>query len=376
MPSIKENLNMWEKEYNWIEDGDEWSEPWGGTNYMWFGSIFPRIMKNLPCHSILEIACGHGRISQYLLKYCKELILLDLSNNCIEHCKKRFAKHKHIKYYVTDGLSMNMIEDNSIDFVFSWDSLVHAEKKVLKHYINELSKKLTKGGTGIIHHSNIGTYRNKSNKLLVYNSGWRAEDMTAKDFVIFCKDSNLICKTQEIFRWSSLAFSDCISYFYKSAQNDNNFTTKTYINKQFINEQWSINSISKLYGSIHSDNLIPEYYLSFENWKNYLIDISLKRDIYFWGIGKYFNNVLDYYLNEIGLCRISGLIDKFHRKKDLDKYNYKVYSPKEIFNKYNNYESKPFFIISSFTGEKEIEKLLLENDFIKGIDFLSSAYYF
>ena len=239
MPSIEENLNMWDKEYTWKEDGDEWSAAWGGTEYMWQGSILPRVIRNIPCKRIVEIACGHGRISQYLLKYCEELILIDISESCIEHCRKRFAEYGHIKYFVNDGLSLDMIEDNSVDFVFSWDSLVHAEKNVLKNYLKELSKKMKIKSAGFIHHSNIGIYiENESNELTVYNSGWRAEDMTAADFAGFCFENELICKTQEIFRWSSLAFSDCISYFYKPLEFDfENEKTIVFKNYNFLNEQ-------------------------------------------------------------------------------------------------------------------------------------------
>ena len=35
-----------------------------------------------------------------------------------------------------------MIQDKSIDFVFSFDSLVHAEAEVIEAYLNQLAMKL------------------------------------------------------------------------------------------------------------------------------------------------------------------------------------------------------------------------------------------
>ena len=51
-----------------------------------------------------------------------------------------------------------MVEDGSVDFAFSFDSLVHAEADVLGAYLGELARKLKPDGVGFIHHSNIGGY--------------------------------------------------------------------------------------------------------------------------------------------------------------------------------------------------------------------------
>lgn len=173
MATINENLKQWNN-YDWNRAGDEWSAGWGGSDYLWALTIQPRIIKNIPCSTILEIACGNGRISQYLLKYCRKLILVDICQSCIDYCKDRFKDYNHIEYIVNDGISLDMISDNSIDFVFSWDSLVHADKNVIQNYIYELSNKMNSNATGFIHHSNFGANKKliDSNKK-IFNSGWQ-----------------------------------------------------------------------------------------------------------------------------------------------------------------------------------------------------------
>ncbi len=136
MPTIEENLNAW-SQYNWPDGGDEWSQAWGGTDYLWYGTIFPRLQYFLPTSYILEIAPGFGRMTNYLRKYCEKLIVVDLTEKCINACKERFATDTHIHYHVNDGKSLSMIPDKSIDFIFSWDSLVHAEADAIEGYINE-----------------------------------------------------------------------------------------------------------------------------------------------------------------------------------------------------------------------------------------------
>ena len=54
---------MAKPDYEWIQAGEEWSEPWGGSAPQWFGSIFPRIHAYFPANTILEIASGFGRWS-------------------------------------------------------------------------------------------------------------------------------------------------------------------------------------------------------------------------------------------------------------------------------------------------------------------------
>ena len=77
MPSIIENRNHW-TEYNWPKQGDEWSKAWGGTPYLWHGTIFPRILSKLPVDTILEIAPGFGRCTAYLQYLCKRIIIIDV----------------------------------------------------------------------------------------------------------------------------------------------------------------------------------------------------------------------------------------------------------------------------------------------------------
>src|SRR4051812_41608893 len=135
MPTLDENIHMWKGRYGWEKYGEEWSQKWGGSEAQWFGSIHPRIHSFLPTTTILEIAPGFGRWTNYLKNYCEHLIVVDLAENCIRACKERFAGNSNISYYVNDGRSLEMIGDNTIDFVFSFDSLVHAESDVIQDYL-------------------------------------------------------------------------------------------------------------------------------------------------------------------------------------------------------------------------------------------------
>lgn len=246
MPTIDDNYGKWSS-YAWSEAGDEWSSEWGGSRYLWFGTIFPRVQACLPTDTILEIAPGHGRCTQYLIPWCRNLIIVDLVKDCINACKKRFEKVGHIQYFVNDGKSLDMIPDNAIDFVFSWDSLVHAESEILLSYLQYLSRKLKMNGIGFIHHSNLGFFVDpKTGEVTIENPHWRSSTMTAELFRVYCKEVGLQCLSQEIVTWGGDVLHDCFSLFTRGvAERDMN--TVIYENRDFMNEAHNLRRISEMY---------------------------------------------------------------------------------------------------------------------------------
>ena len=126
--------------------GDPWSKPWGSARGQWYGTIYPRIQGFLPAAAILEIAPGFGRWTEFLLEYCETLVGVDVSPKCIEACQERFADRSGARFEVNDGHSLPMVEDSSIDFAFSFDSLVHVEAETLAGYLSELARVLKPDG--------------------------------------------------------------------------------------------------------------------------------------------------------------------------------------------------------------------------------------
>ncbi|MDD5193951.1 MAG: class I SAM-dependent methyltransferase [Candidatus Nanoarchaeia archaeon] len=235
MPSIEKNREMWGKNANWEGKGEEWSRNWGGTPYIWAGTVLPRIIQFVPCETIVEIAPGYGRFTQYLRKLCKRLIIVDLNKNCIDECKKRFCFDKKIIYLVNDGRTLKGIPDNSVDFIFSWDSLVHCEEDVIKSYLFESKRVLKFNGRGLFHHSNYGIFNMEFNKHCFSNS------MTAEKFIIFCKEAGIFCNYQEIIDQDK-DMQACLSFFTKT---DKYSKTKIFNNKEFYKEVNNLRRISE-----------------------------------------------------------------------------------------------------------------------------------
>jgi SAM-dependent methyltransferase len=217
MPEVDENLANWSAGWDWSHQGDEWSAWWGGTPALWYGALLPRIHGFVPTGTILEIAPGYGRWTQYLKDLAGQLVIVDLTERCIEACKQRFAASSNIEYHVNDGRSLDMVEDGSVDFAFSFDSLVHVESDVLGAYIEQLGRKLKPDGVGFIHHSNIGAYGALTRLArrmpgptvgplvrrgaLINIVAWRAESVTADSVAAQCERAGLSCVGQEKINW-------------------------------------------------------------------------------------------------------------------------------------------------------------------------------
>jgi len=224
MPTIEENLFM-HNNYGWPQEGHEWSLPWHGTETLWRGTLFPRIQSFVPADTILEIAPGFGRITSYLLNFCKNLAVVDLTERCIEACRNKFSIYSHITYHVNDGKSLDMIPDNSIDFCISYGSLIHAEADVIEAYLEQLTRKFTPNGIGFIHHSNVQDciagfpYDMPPEKTqfykMVFRQNVRAESVGAQCFAEICKKVGLQCIGQELINWTlDLPIPiDCFSIF-------------------------------------------------------------------------------------------------------------------------------------------------------------------
>jgi len=204
MPTTEENLKKWDIEYNWTMHGEEWSRYWGDSKKQWNAMIYPKIEKYLKnTWTILEIAPGYGRWTAYLTLFCKKFYGVDLSPSCVEFCKERFNDEMH-EFYTNDGKSLEMIPDNSCDFVFSFDSLVHVEIDVLFMYLTQIYNKLKDGGTAFLHVSNLGG----TTPLIEQPPHWRARTTSGLVLVEFARAIGFSGEW-ELVDWCGVKDLDC-----------------------------------------------------------------------------------------------------------------------------------------------------------------------
>jgi SAM-dependent methyltransferase len=162
----------------------------------WERTIWP-IIKDEDFTSTLELACGHGRNTEFLRRFAKSIDVIDVNQTCIDACETRFGLEKDgcvFRYHVTSGNTLP-VSSGSISFGYSWDSMVHFDKLVVRDYVRDFYRALKPGGSAFLHHSNYG--------MIAPNSSWtknhgNRSDMTADLMREYAEAAGLKIKFQRL----------------------------------------------------------------------------------------------------------------------------------------------------------------------------------
>jgi SAM-dependent methyltransferase len=251
--SIEHN-RRWNAANAFGDDGGElWSGSWGGTPYLWLCTILPRIHSYLPADTVLEIAPGYGRCTAFLQRHTRHLIGVDLNEACVVACKERFTAFNHMEFHVNDGKSLPMVRDRSVDFVFSWDSMVHAQPDALIPYMRECARCLKPGGIGFVHHSNLASVLadpGRGSAGAAECGQGRADQVDADAFRLYCEQAGLRVLSQEIIPWGNPAPTDCMTTF--SLTDSPVGECIKVVNPAFRSEQRQARLLSAIYGGSRS----------------------------------------------------------------------------------------------------------------------------
>lgn len=208
MPEIKWNDWFWGTHYDWKDQGEEWSSAWGSSEAQWFGTLYPRLHRYLPAPTILEIAPGFGRWTRFLLPQCNHYYGVDLSPACIDHCTRRFARASQARFVKNDGKSLAFLGKTKLDFVFSFDSLVHADEDVLDTYVAQILPRLSSRGAAFLHHSNAAALNLQEPIPHVRSAKVSASIVRAS---VLAHGGRVL--SQECVNWGSPLLLDCLTVF-------------------------------------------------------------------------------------------------------------------------------------------------------------------
>jgi SAM-dependent methyltransferase len=174
---------------------------------LWRNLIWPMI-QGADFSVTMDFACGHGRNSAKLVEYAKKLLCVDVNPEAIRKCKQRFAHQPKVVCILNDGATLSAIDDASLTFIYSFDSVVHFEIDLIRSYLLEFHRVMRPGATAFIHHSNVGSGTYGTN--VHGRSGASAES-----FKQACESAGLVCDKQRILDWGAHQKLDCITQFHK-----------------------------------------------------------------------------------------------------------------------------------------------------------------
>jgi ubiquinone/menaquinone biosynthesis C-methylase UbiE len=103
----------------------------------------------------LELAVGHGRMTDILLGKSGKTYGVDVLQENIDFCQERFGDRPDLVLLKNNGVRLEGIENDSVTFVFCFDSMVHFDSDVIRNYLGEFCRVMKSGGFAFLHHSNL-----------------------------------------------------------------------------------------------------------------------------------------------------------------------------------------------------------------------------
>lgn len=104
------------------------------------------ILKNSRERACFEFGCGNGRMTEFLAERFNLVWAIDISSEMVKLAKQRLSRFKNIKYLVGGGEKIK-INDNSIDFIFSYAVLQHLlNKRMVENVLREFYRVVKRDG--------------------------------------------------------------------------------------------------------------------------------------------------------------------------------------------------------------------------------------
>ncbi len=146
------NKAIWEA-WDWGGGGDEWT-----PSEEWKSSVMKCVLRKFIPEGkrVLEIGPGGGRWTGALIGRSSEFTAVDISESCVELCRKKFGAEAKAKFIVGNGADLNGVPDGSIDALWSFDVFVHINQSEVESYAGEFRRIMTPGAVGVIHHGSAG----------------------------------------------------------------------------------------------------------------------------------------------------------------------------------------------------------------------------
>jgi tRNA (cmo5U34)-methyltransferase len=147
--------------------------------------MFQYIPENFKPKRIIDLGCGTGNLTREILDHFPdaEIHALDLSEEILDECKKRFPNAHNITYIKADFKHMKL-EPNTYDLVMSSIAIHHIEDPFKIQLYNDVFRALkdnslfifadqTRGITDEIYFNNIACWKVEALKLGSTEENWK-----------------------------------------------------------------------------------------------------------------------------------------------------------------------------------------------------------
>ena len=131
--------------------GSEWGDPdvWTPLQFVRDHYVLPFVN---PEHVAVEIGCGGGRWTRYLLGF-KAVYAVDYYAPLLSEFRKTFSRYRHVVAVKNNGTDFPGVAINSVDYIFSFGCFGHINLELIDSYLGHIKSILKPGGNAVIHYS-------------------------------------------------------------------------------------------------------------------------------------------------------------------------------------------------------------------------------
>ena len=102
--------------------------------------------------TIIDLGCLTGKWIGHLVPYAEEIICVDLIDDGFWFIKERYQNQEcKFKFYITKGNELEGVDTDSVDLIFSIDSLMRTPITNIDEYFVEFGRVMKKGSTLCLH---------------------------------------------------------------------------------------------------------------------------------------------------------------------------------------------------------------------------------
>ena len=178
---------------------------------------FRPLFDELDLTRVLELACGHGRHSEYILSHYEarlgSLVMMDILQSNVDHCKARLGQWDNVLVLVNNGADFQPTQASSLTSIFCYDAMVHFDRQVIQSYLADTARVLAPGGKALFHHSNYSFDPDAPFGANPHARAFMSKGLFAK----YAQLGGLKVLQQTILDWGKETALDCLTLLAKPA---------------------------------------------------------------------------------------------------------------------------------------------------------------
>ena len=183
--------------------------------------VFKPYFDKLDLTRCAELACGHGRHAEQLLRRygdrVEALYCLDVLEENVAFTAERIGMFAQATVILISGCDFQPIPAATLTAIFCYDAMVHFSPDIVRSYLADAARVLVPGGRALLHHANLyAPDTGTPGRHYGLNPNAR-NHMTLALFEFFAQEAGLRILQTEAMQWAKIPDTDRITLLERPA---------------------------------------------------------------------------------------------------------------------------------------------------------------